>query len=124
MSIFKCPECGKEISTQAAMCPGCGAPVENKTIAGSLRQIAKITALAAIAALALIVVLSPAKNDSPDGMAPPPNAPIEAPKTCRADYTLCADNKQVIEEFSGVRAARRACEKKLSELESVDNQRS
>ena len=27
MALIKCPECGKEISDQAANCPNCGFPV-------------------------------------------------------------------------------------------------
>lgn len=27
MALIKCTECGKQISDQAASCPGCGAPV-------------------------------------------------------------------------------------------------
>ena len=27
MSLIKCPECGKEVSTAAAACPSCGYPV-------------------------------------------------------------------------------------------------
>lgn len=30
MSLFKCYECGREVSTQAAACPGCGCPVLTK----------------------------------------------------------------------------------------------
>jgi DNA-directed RNA polymerase subunit RPC12/RpoP len=27
MALFKCPECGKEISDTAMSCPNCGAPI-------------------------------------------------------------------------------------------------
>lgn len=30
MSLVKCPECGREISDKAAVCPNCGAPVKKK----------------------------------------------------------------------------------------------
>lgn len=30
MALIKCPECGKEISDQAASCPNCGCPIKNK----------------------------------------------------------------------------------------------
>lgn len=29
MSLIKCPECGREISDEAASCPGCGCPVKS-----------------------------------------------------------------------------------------------
>lgn len=32
MSLVKCPECGKEISDQAASCPNCGMPMHQSTI--------------------------------------------------------------------------------------------
>src|SRR6266566_9875583 len=31
MALIKCKECGKEISSKSAACPGCGAPVKAKT---------------------------------------------------------------------------------------------
>ena len=30
MSLIKCPECGKEISTEAASCPHCGYPLHKE----------------------------------------------------------------------------------------------
>ena len=30
MSLVKCPECGKEVSTEAKLCPHCGYPLEKK----------------------------------------------------------------------------------------------
>ena len=30
MALITCPECGKEISSQASSCPNCGAPVAKK----------------------------------------------------------------------------------------------
>ncbi len=35
MSLIKCPECGKDISDQAASCPQCGYPMQRST-SGSL----------------------------------------------------------------------------------------
>ena len=32
MSLMKCKECGKEVSTLAKTCPNCGAPVEKEQI--------------------------------------------------------------------------------------------
>lgn len=29
MALIKCPECGKEVSTQAGKCPNCGAPIDD-----------------------------------------------------------------------------------------------
>lgn len=27
MALTKCPDCGRDVSTQAAACPGCGHPI-------------------------------------------------------------------------------------------------
>lgn len=32
MSLSKCPECGKEISTEATVCPHCGYPLKEKEV--------------------------------------------------------------------------------------------
>ncbi len=32
MALFKCPECGKEISDKASSCPGCGYPINRTEI--------------------------------------------------------------------------------------------
>lgn len=32
MALIKCPECGKEISSNASACPNCGNPVQKKTV--------------------------------------------------------------------------------------------
>lgn len=35
MALITCPECGKQVSTEAAACPGCGYPVAQRLGAGS-----------------------------------------------------------------------------------------
>lgn len=35
MALTKCSECGREISTLATACPGCGAPSRSATIGAS-----------------------------------------------------------------------------------------
>ena len=32
MALIKCPECGKEISDKAAICPNCGCPIRREPI--------------------------------------------------------------------------------------------
>jgi len=35
MALIRCLECGRDVSTKAQSCPGCGAPVEHKVIGDS-----------------------------------------------------------------------------------------
>ncbi len=32
MALIKCPECGKEISSNAAVCPNCGTPIKGANV--------------------------------------------------------------------------------------------
>ena len=32
MALFTCPECGKQVSDKAEMCPNCGCPISKQTI--------------------------------------------------------------------------------------------
>lgn len=36
MALISCPECGKQVSTAATACPGCGFPVAEKIASGQL----------------------------------------------------------------------------------------
>jgi hypothetical protein len=38
MALIACPECGKQVSTQAATCPACGAPVPGSPAAPGPRE--------------------------------------------------------------------------------------
>lgn len=35
MALIKCPECGRDVSTEATACPGCGYPMKNNETAPS-----------------------------------------------------------------------------------------
>ena len=37
MALIKCPECGKEVSSKAKVCPNCGCPVEEMGVGGTVR---------------------------------------------------------------------------------------
>lgn len=37
MALIKCPECGKEISDKASVCPNCGCPIAEMTPNGTVR---------------------------------------------------------------------------------------
>jgi len=38
MALIACPECGKQVSTQAATCPSCGAPGPGSTAPAAGRR--------------------------------------------------------------------------------------
>ncbi|MEQ1934886.1 MAG: hypothetical protein ABL962_13585 [Fimbriimonadaceae bacterium] len=56
MALLKCGECGKEISDQAASCPGCGAPT-TKLAPPPAKEKRKTSPIAWAAAIAIIVGL-------------------------------------------------------------------
>lgn len=39
MALIKCPECGKEISDEAKICPNCGAKSEEKKLTDNIIRI-------------------------------------------------------------------------------------
>lgn len=56
MPLIPCPECGREISTQAAACPQCGAPAA--TVSPTEKRRRSPTAMGCLfAALSLVVVI-------------------------------------------------------------------
>lgn len=38
MALIQCPECGRDVSTQARSCPGCGYPLQSQPPAQSALQ--------------------------------------------------------------------------------------
>ena len=42
MTLIKCPECGHEMSDEAAFCPYCGKPNENRHLSTSFASQAKV----------------------------------------------------------------------------------
>ncbi|MGK6307237.1 zinc ribbon domain-containing protein [Variovorax sp. DT-64] len=53
MALIACPECGKQVSTQASACPACGAPVSGSTAphGGRREPVVNATLLGKIAAV-------------------------------------------------------------------------
>lgn len=62
MALISCPECGKQVSDQAASCPGCGCPVKHevsneRSIANNDKKV-KIWIISGIFVLIAIVIFS------------------------------------------------------------------
>jgi predicted nucleic acid-binding Zn ribbon protein len=93
MPLIKCPACGKDVSTQAAACPSCGHPLaksdankpQNKSRLGGLLAILLIV-------IAVAVVLNLANQ--------PGSTTNVQNDSCRSDWTKCADNEQLVNQYS------------------------
>lgn len=115
MALIKCHECGKEISTAATSCPGCGSPAPiNKP--NAVRGMVKTAAYTLLIGVVLLAAMASQKNEAKHDSLSQEHRLAEPQKTCKTDYTLCADNKGVMDEYSGSRKARRECAEKLSTL--------
>ena len=57
MALIKCPECGKEISSQARSCPHCGNPMFQVTKKESSPLKIILTIFGILAGLGLVVAL-------------------------------------------------------------------
>jgi len=97
MPLIKCRECGREVSTEAAACPGCGAPIKPQKIQAPQTIVAKkqistlkgclIIVLVFIAIPVVIGIMNSGGHDSSSAtpqtvatVAPPPQAtPSQAP---------------------------------------------
>lgn len=42
MALIKCPECGKQISSQASSCPNCGCPIASRPTTVKIRCVSDI----------------------------------------------------------------------------------
>jgi hypothetical protein len=103
MALIKCKECNHQISNQAKTCPSCGCPVElNK---GSLTHWMGIGFTVAITLLLIYAIFQPSKPLTPEEKAA--KSYIEA---CKNDYTSCNNNADLINNYSKIFDATRACQ--------------
>lgn len=96
--LIECPECKQQISDQAQACPRCGHPIKPaRPIAvetpktSSKKGHGCLIALGIIVALAIIGSLLP---EQPQGTGP-------HGKDCRTDWTKCADNADLANDYQG-----------------------
>ena len=59
MALITCPECGKEVSTEAQACPACGYPVAERSSAAALQPATQIGAADAIDTQSVILEVRP-----------------------------------------------------------------
>jgi hypothetical protein len=96
MPLIVCPDCGREVSTNAAACVGCGAPIAaivqatsaQRSAPPSFKRIYLIVFLAAVPLVLLLRTCSkrdPAEGvDYPTYTAPPRAAPVEVSESVRS----------------------------------------
>ena len=59
MSLIACPECGKEVSTEAKACPACGYPLKEQSGAGAPSPEAQASAMDAVDTQAVLLEVRP-----------------------------------------------------------------
>jgi membrane protein YdbS with pleckstrin-like domain len=59
MALIACPECGKEISTEAKACPACGYPLAERSAAAIPSTAAQTTAMDAVDTQAVLMEVRP-----------------------------------------------------------------
>lgn len=118
MAMVKCRECGRDISDQAASCPGCGAPLYRAPVsvaAGNStgRQLALAVVLLgflAILFLGLMAFLGRSSNGSPGvGSVSTQQHEREVVEYCREDYAKKKDDPRLDRNALSIVYA--ACEK-------------
>jgi len=64
MALVSCPDCGKQVSTEAPACPGCGRPIKASPFAQPSRSIGSVAASGASAAQVQpsVVIVKAAKS--------------------------------------------------------------
>lgn len=81
MAMTKCPECGSQISTSAAVCPSCGAKPDKPT--------SRLTiAIAGLFAIGLAAAISRHSDNETERPAPAAKTPAELAETARKDREI------------------------------------
>lgn len=59
MALTMCDECGREVSTAAAACPGCGAPMRGAVASSATVAVGIVRAVVwIVCAIAILVIIS------------------------------------------------------------------
>jgi endonuclease YncB( thermonuclease family) len=80
MALIKCPECGREVSDRARICPNCGCPAAGraaKTAEANIRRSILIAAAALVVAVGLPVVIFAATKNPENIMTPQEPKPAD-----------------------------------------------
>lgn len=91
MALIKCKECGNEVSTEAKTCPKCGARVRPSS--GCLPALGYFAG-GSVALVFVIYAIGSFFGPVPQGSGPHGTG-------CRTDWTKCADNSDLANNFEG-----------------------
>ncbi len=83
MALIRCRECGKDVSTEASACPGCGAPINSAPTKKKSEIIAGVIVLIVIVGIAVSMGRPDEKKEKP----------VEAQATSIADSDAAAVKK-------------------------------
>jgi hypothetical protein len=96
MALINCAECGREVSDKAESCPHCGAPVKLSIAQSRTPPPTRgfgLGRMFIIVLIALAIALAYSNKSS---------SPEATPQlqTCRSDWTKCADNAELVKNYS------------------------
>jgi len=92
MALIKCRECGKDVSTEAAACPNCGAPVvqvAKATVAKKANKHSNIIGTFFLAIVAAVAIAQCTKDDKKADAKP-------AAQECSKDDLQCNGDKAIV----------------------------
>ena len=119
VALIECPECRNEVSDKAAACPHCGHPIADPAAPSRIERLlqekpeapekakggcglASLLGLIAIGAILIIAGVSGNKESSKPA--------------CKSDWHLCADNEDLVNNYSGIISAKVDCKFEAAKL--------
>lgn len=121
MALKKCRECGKEVSTQAKVCPNCG--IKNPA-PGMAQNLAGIVTIAIFAWLGWVIFGPSTPTDKSRSTSAPADQPASSSVStssattesgCKSDYHACINNADLVEHNNQIIPAQVDCKMATNE---------
>src|SRR5260370_41700836 len=110
MPLIKCPVCDRDVSDAAASCPHCGHPLiagpAGAAVPRAATQRRSFGPIGCLGVIGVIVVIAIAAGNKESV----PQAP-----SCKSDWTLCTDNADMANNYSGWISAKAKCKSEANE---------